>query len=235
MKPFSNDTIILLFSRFAEEEAKEKKYASILGKKRGTALASELIRHTLKEARDTALPVMPFFSDQQKGNTFAERLTDAIERTFALGYNNIIISGTDSPSVNSKQLEKVAEKLQATQLVLAPSNDGGVYLIGINIDAYSKRSILNIPWLTNSVFESLKTYANHHHFSLFIETVGEDLDCVTDVLQLQSSCHNHWLSLLITQLINTYKKTKHSLLQLHLFTTLLFSISSLRGPPQFHL
>lgn len=139
MKPFSNDTIILLFSRFAEEEAKEKKYASILGKKRGTALASELIRHTLKEARDTALPVMPFFSDQQKGNTFAERLTDAIERTFALGYNNIIISGTDSPSVNSKQLEKVAEKLQATQLILAPSNDGGVYLIGINNNANYQR------------------------------------------------------------------------------------------------
>lgn len=157
-------TVILVFSRNAKEEAKAKKYGHLFGNKGGCALASELIQHTVKEAKKSSLPVIQFYSNLQRGDSFGERLTHAIDQTFAKGYNRIIISGTDAPSINSKQFIDVCNKLKTHQLVLAPSFDGGVYLIGIAKDAYYRQAFLEIPWLGNSVFQSLINYSSEHFF-----------------------------------------------------------------------
>lgn len=228
-------TAILLFSRAAKEEADKKKYARLFGKKSGIALAAELIRHTQQEASISNIPVVKFFSDQQKGQSFGDRLTNAIEETFALGYDNIIISGTDSPSVNSAQFINISRKLQRSALVLGPSNDGGVYIIGFQKSAYCRNGILKIPWLTNEVFKGLKDYAFKSNLSVSIETPGDDMDNLASLAEWQNKYSFHWLSLTIRRLFEQYRSLKFSFFQTAFLDNLSSHTSSLRGPPQFQL
>lgn len=227
-------TAILIFSRHAKEEAGQKKYANLLNKKSGIKLASQLIRYTQQQAEKSALPVIHFFTDKQRGHTFGERLADAIEEGFALGFARLIVTGTDSPCVNSKQFKEVAKKLNTTQLVLAPTADGGVYLIGIHKDAFDKESFTAVPWLTNTVFNSLKQYASQHHFSSTAEITGDDLDNVSDVFQWKQKHHYSWFTLFISQLISSVKQIDYSQYQIAFYFNFNSYSTLLRGPPQYH-
>jgi len=227
-------TAILIFSRHAKEEAGQKKYANLSSKKSGIKLASQLIRYTQQQAEESALPVIHFFTDKQRGHTFGERLADAIEEGFALGFNKLIVTGTDSPCVHNKQFIEVANKLNKTQLVLAPTADGGVYLIGIHKDAFDKESFIEVPWLTNTVFNSLKHYASQHHFSLIAEITGDDLDNVSDVFQWKQKHHCSWFTLFISQLIFSVKSINYQQYQVTFYFNDNIYSSLLRGPPQYH-
>ncbi|MEO7209755.1 MAG: DUF2064 domain-containing protein [Chitinophagaceae bacterium] len=194
-------TCILIFSRFANEESAKKKYARVFGNKNGVALASELIHFTLQEAKASGLPVIPFFSDKQEGNSFGERFANALEHAFSLGFEKIIACGTDSPSISSTQFSNVAYLLKNTEMVLAPALDGGVILTGISANAYQRESILKIPWQTDQVFDSLKKYAEKISASLVIESSGEDIDEAASFLGWRKDHSKSWLTILINSLL----------------------------------
>lgn len=227
----NDQNAILIFSRFAAEEAKVKNYAYAVGRKGGNKLAGHLIQHTLDEAKQSGIPVYSFFSDKQKGNSFGERLANAIEEVFAKGFTNLIIAGTDSPDISTALFQKAARKLNQYGMVLGPSNDGGVYLIGINKGAYNRQTFLQIPWLSSAVFQSLKTYAAGIGVELCIEQKGEDIDCVSDLLEWKGINKDQPLALLFATILAAYqtpKKVFNTLILLLHFRALQFC---LRGPP----
>jgi len=231
---YDNDkTAILVFSRFAVEEARVKKYAHAVGKKSGNQLAGHLIQHTLNQAKSSGLPVYTFFPDKQKGISFGERLSNAIEEVFAQGINNVIISGTDAPSISSSLFQRVAKKLIVEDLVLGPAKDGGVYLIGINKQAYNRQHFVEIPWLSNAVFHSFITYADNFELRFSSEQPGEDIDSVTALFQWKKNNTTHSFSLLFQLLFEAYQKAIAEIHYfLHLQNALRFT-TYLRGPPSF--
>lgn len=200
MKSFPNDIAILVFSQRAKEEAAAKKYRRGFCKGGGYSLAAGLIAHTLGETTRTGLPIIPCFSDKQKGEFFGERLANAIEEAFRSGVSRLIVCGTDTPNLSMRHLLSAAEQLRDENLVLGPAEDGGVYLIGLTKNSFDKDSFRKLPWLTSSVFEALCDYALLSGLTCTIETVEKDIDSFEAIAEWNHSGGANWFSSLIKKL-----------------------------------
>ncbi len=80
------NTAILFFTREANEEALHK---SFVHDKRNKLIATQLIAHTRKTVDKSGLPV--FQTTSQIGNTFGERLSNALTEVYALGFEKVIV------------------------------------------------------------------------------------------------------------------------------------------------
>ncbi len=227
----NDQTAILVFSRFAAEEARVKKYAHTLGKKGGTQLAHYLIDRTLYEAKKSGIPVHTCFLDNQKGKSFGERLANAIEEIFAQGFSNLIVTGTDSTNISSVLFREISKKLSQNPLVLGPAKDGGVYLIGISKQAYQRERFLQIPWLSNAVFDSLKMYATHFRVTPHCEPLGSDIDHVSDLFAEQQTHTFHPLFLVFYTLLTAHGLLKKTIRKTFFFQKHWRATFALRGPP----
>ncbi|MDH5609952.1 MAG: DUF2064 domain-containing protein, partial [Cyclobacteriaceae bacterium] len=137
MKEKFSDTAILFFSREMEQEARVKELAT----RHNRHVCQTLIRSSLQTAHASHLPVITCY--QQSGNSFGERFVNALEQAFAQGYQYVIAIGNDSPLLTSQTLRTTASLLRENDLVLGPSTDGGVYLIGIARHTFQRHALLN--------------------------------------------------------------------------------------------
>ena len=77
----------------------------------------------------------------QRGTTFGERLANAADDAFSLGYQRVIIAGIDAPPPD---LDHVFDLLNEHNLVAAPATDGGVNLIGLSSPAHDLLASIEI-------------------------------------------------------------------------------------------
>ena len=87
------------------------------------------------EVEETFKAMVPpaFGLMSQKGRDLEEKMNNAFERLFALGYKQIVLIGADIPTLPPAYIVKAFALLaqEETDLVLGPSADGGYYLIGM--------------------------------------------------------------------------------------------------------
>ena len=145
-------TAILLFANTSEEEVKRK---SIV---KGNPLFQYLNQKTYLEAKKTGLDVIVFSEKLQRGNSFSERFSNAIESAFLQGYQHIISIGNDSPDLKAKHIAIAHENLNKGITTLGPSLDGGAYLITISKQQFNKKDFASLPWQSRTLFTSLKKY-----------------------------------------------------------------------------
>jgi hypothetical protein len=67
----------------------------------------------------------------QGGGALGERLVQAFARHFADGARRAIIVGTDCPGIERRHVAEAFAALDAHDVVLGPTQAGGVYLIGL--------------------------------------------------------------------------------------------------------
>ncbi len=175
------------------------------------------------------MPVLHFFSEKQKGKTFSEKLSNAVEQGFSSGYQRLIVCGTDTPNLNSEKLISVASKLDTCQMVLGPSNDGGVYLIGLHQNSFDRESFLQIPWLTASVFISLYKWAAHNQLSLSVEQKLDDIDNAQAIRQCADQ--GSWFTSFLGKVLFEFKQLQYNSFLNTFYYSFVYSASSLRGPP----
>ncbi len=89
----------------------------------------------------------------QQGGNFDSRLRNAFESAKKLGYQKIVLIPGDVPGIKSRQMELAFSQLENNSLVLGPSQDGGIYLIGCNSPQFELPTA--IPWKSKSVFSAL--------------------------------------------------------------------------------
>ncbi|WP_367391977.1 DUF2064 domain-containing protein [Lewinella sp. LCG006] len=169
-------TAILFFSRNPQEEATTKKFTF----RRSQEAIRVLLKHSLRQARKTKLPLFTCYSAQQSGDTFGERLTNALEGVFKNGYDNVLVIGNDSPGLSAGLLHKANRALLTGQLVLGPALDGGVYLIGINRAAYDRHLFLNLLWETPDLQASWQHYISEKNLSVTRLCGLTDIDTAAD-------------------------------------------------------
>ncbi len=117
----------------------------------------------LRERIDLVLTVGDKGSDidadhflRQHGNTFGERIANAVEETFALGYEQVVVIGNDSPDITSEDILEGFRLLERGEKAsAAPTHDGGAFLIGLNRQAYRREEFLNLSWQTPHLFNDL--------------------------------------------------------------------------------
>lgn len=152
-----HSTALLLFLRNEQDEAR---YKPLAGSQKGSAaLFRQFNRYAIKQARRTGLPLFVIQGDQQVGATFGERLANAYQSVFELGYERVIAIGNDCPELSTGLLLQAAGALAQHGLVLGPTQDGGAYLIGLQRSDFDHAAFANLPWQTDTVYEALQALA----------------------------------------------------------------------------
>ena len=88
-----------------------------------------------------------FFS--QSPGDLGTRLKHAFAETFALGFDQIAVIGTDCPEIDAALFHETWTALDAGNVVLGPSEDGGYYLIALA--GPCAPLFHEIPWSTDRV------------------------------------------------------------------------------------
>ena len=121
----------------------------------------------------------------QRGQSLGERMSHAFEHLFASGFENIILIGSDLPTLPVRFFQQAYAWLEkSADVVLGPSADGGYYLVGMNrmITAIFDE----ISWSSADVLS--QTIHKLHELSLKHELLSEwyDIDTEKDLERLQS-------------------------------------------------
>ena len=152
-----------MFARLPREERRAKPlFAGAPG--RGVeALHGGLLRRALAAARSALVPTRLVTTGEarrrltfpglevvrQTGSTFAERLEHAVAGAFADGWQQLVVIGGDTPTLDASHLRDAFACLDAAtgrQAVIGPACDGGYYLLGLN--AFEPAVFRDVPLCT---------------------------------------------------------------------------------------
>lgn len=214
---------ILIFSRTAKAEAAEKNLLYRDSKKK--ALASLMINRTKQVAKASGLPTFFYSEHLQIGNNFGERFTNAIESIFDKGFETVIALGNDCLAVSKNDILQAAELLETTPSVLGPSTDGGVYLLGIQKQAFQKQAFLNIDWQTEYVFDQLSSLNKN----IKILSSKSDINTPEDLVTTLASLAFYLKKAILCLLKDNFNALKLSFEPIR--STYLMACKSLRAPP----
>lgn len=83
----------------------------------------------------------------QGGGDLGDRLARAIDAAFQSGDEQVLVMGSDSPTIPAGRFDDAHNALRTHDLILGPCDDGGFYLLGLKRthDDLFKR----VPWSTN--------------------------------------------------------------------------------------
>ncbi len=117
----------------------------------------------------------------QRGAGLGERLENAFETAFSLGFESVAAIGTDSPDLPLSYLEESFRILEAggVDTVFGPAMDGGYYLVALRSNYPGL--FRNIPWSTNQVLEKSLTAAASLGLQVACLPVWHDMDTVEDL------------------------------------------------------
>ena len=154
--------LIIVFVRNPELGKVKTRLALAIGKKKALEIYKGLLKHTHNVLSNCNCDCAVFFSEQidndglwnqrcfkkfiQKGDTLGEKMNNAFKKGFEIGYQKIIIIGSDLPDLNSDLIKNAFTKLTLYDYVIGPSEDGGYYLLGMKkLNNILKFPIMNKP------------------------------------------------------------------------------------------
>ena len=219
-----NNIALLLFSRTVKEEAETKGFSS-KSKRVNYAISNKLYQHTRAICRHTGLALFSS-PNVQKGDSFAEKLVNEIDSIFQLGYEKIIVVGSDSPNLNVSHLLHTKELLNAgNRLVLGPSLDGGVYLIGLDAQNCNSVAFLDLPWQSPDLLEELKKFDEKTYLLEWLA----DIDSEKDLHHYLNNTVNKDIVRVLKNLI--LSSTPKTFIELTINRQLIYTHTLFRGPP----
>ncbi|SRR5258708_5721729 len=131
----------------------------------------------LSHAVAKTVPIVP-----QTGQGLAAGLTSVFAHFAATGDQRVIAFNSDSPHLPASGLESAFEVLEACDLVVGPTHDGGYYLVGARA---SHPGLFNSDGIgTANALETLLTRAHALGLSVHVTDPFYDIDVAADLSQL---------------------------------------------------
>lgn len=230
----NTDTAVLIFSLSARREAERKALFGNGKKQSASEFFDILIGRTQKLA--AASGVDAFFIDEgkQRGRTFGERYANAFQQIFGQGYTKVVSIGNDAPDLTVETLRNAIDEIQHKDLVVGPSADGGVYLLGLSRSLFNADEFLKLPWLQDSVCDTLmQSDYWQKGGSCSLDTLS-DIDDTASLLQFVQSTSDDFLAAFIRKHLFASKTSsghQKDILFSHVYT----SSQTLRGPPSLYI
>jgi hypothetical protein len=231
-KKLNYSTAIFVFTRTPEAEVCHKNFIEGASAKSNKKIVRTLIQQTVCTASKTLLPVFTIDETQQIGETFGERFSNSFQKLFDQGFEKVIAIGNDCPDLTVETLNKTIDELQQKQVVVGPSKDEGMYLIGLSKEGFLAENFSKLPWQRKGLLTKFieQTLASSQSILLLSELI--DLDNFKDVQDfIRKGKISGYFKRLILQLIRflTHVYVHHLTIQKHYFCS---KILLLRGPPQ---
>lgn len=115
----------------------------------------------------------------QKGEGLGARMYEAIRHVLSKGYSSCILCGTDIPELLAEDLEQAFSRLDACDVVLGPTEDGGYYLVGMKKP--EKAVFQAVPYGNGSVLERTVEQAQRAGLSVALVKEQKDMDHFEDL------------------------------------------------------
>jgi len=122
----------------------------------------------------------------QVGEDLGQRIHRTCVDLFAKGYKQVIIVGTDVPTLPLSVYHEAFAMLGHSDVVLGPALDGGYYLIGLTQPA--EKLFTGVPWSTDQVLAVTQQNAKTLGLSVGLTTAWRDVDTIADLQALIAEC-----------------------------------------------
>lgn len=159
---------LLIFTRNPELRKVKTRLAKTIGDEKALIVYNDLLSHTMIETHaidcdkfvfyDTAIieddiwPEEYYQKKLQSNGDLGQRMHDAFEILFEMGYQNCIIIGSDLFDLKAIIIETAFKKLMNHDVAIGPAEDGGYYLLGLKKG--HPAIFQNKDWGTDSVFKA---------------------------------------------------------------------------------
>ncbi len=170
--------------------------AKTIGNKEALNTYKKLIDITQNATRNIKADKHIYFSDEidkklwindpkfiQTGKDLGEKMTNAFKTGFDMGYQHIILIGSDLPDMSASIINQAFNQLNKHPFVFGPSTDGGYYLIGMT--NFTPKIFKDKPW---SQPHLLKDTLNGINLSYYLLQSYNDIDTFEDLKE--SSIYN---------------------------------------------
>lgn len=164
----SNSTALIIFQKNFFLGKVKTRLAKTVGDAKALEVYKTLVEKTYDQIPTDLLDVHIYFGSTierinhplhesasfhiQSGDDLGARMVSAFESIFSLGYEQVLIIGTDCPFITGEIYQMAIEILNRKDYVIGPANDGGYYLLGAKESP--KEIMQNIAWSTDTVLKS---------------------------------------------------------------------------------
>jgi len=184
---------LIIFTRNPKLGKCKTRLANTIGDEAALKIYKHLLNHTASVLKNINIDKFVFYSESiindaiwntsffkkrlQKGNDLGERMQNAFSELFNLGYEKVVIIGSDLLDLNSEIITKAFKKLHDFEYVIGPAKDGGYYLLGKK----TLNSIIfkNKIWGTDSVLKN--TLNNLQTSTVYLLETLNDIDTFEDI------------------------------------------------------
>ena len=118
----------------------------------------------------------------QVGENLGERMHRAFETLFGKGYKQVLVVGSDIPTLPLDYYKQALTLLETNDLVLGPAEDGGYYLIGLTRPI--PELFTDIAWSTDRVLAATQEKAARLGLKTALLSLWRDVDTVEDLKAL---------------------------------------------------
>lgn len=140
-----NKNLLIVFVKNIRLGKVKTRLAQTIGDENAFLIYKELVKITEEATQQLQhCAIQIYFSDiiiktkwkgcqkfVQQGNDLGEKMQDAFHRGFAMGYQKIILIGSDLPDISASIIQLGFDELIKNDIVFGPAEDGGYYLVGM--------------------------------------------------------------------------------------------------------
>lgn len=156
---------LLIFTRNPELGRCKTRLAKVIGDENALAVYNILLQHTVTITQNVNADKFVYYSEDihkddiwdidifrkklQSGNDLGARMENAFTEIFAIGYEKVVIIGSDMYDLSTSDIENAFLQIQTHDVVIGPAIDGGYYLLGLK--QLNEKLFRNKEWGTTSV------------------------------------------------------------------------------------
>lgn len=118
----------------------------------------------------------------QIGDDLGARMNQAFRTLFTQGYRQVVLIGSDVPTLPLNHFKQALTSLEDHDLVLGPAFDGGYYLIGLK--RMAPELFVDIPWSTDQVLRLTQGKAVALGLTTALLEPWRDVDTLADLQSL---------------------------------------------------
>ena len=192
-KHTSKSALLIVFVKNIKLGKVKTRLAKTMGDDAAFEVYKKLVSITEKATENVTVDKRIYFSDViieskweglpkyiQSGTDLGERMKNAFNAAFADGYSKVILIGSDLPDMKAEILEEAFSKLEKSEVVLGPAEDGGYYLLGMQKD----RNFIfeNMPWSKSNLLKMTENKLEKAKVSHALLNTLNDIDNEHDLI-----------------------------------------------------
>jgi len=203
--------LLIIFVKNIKLGKVKTRLAKTIGSEAAFEVYKELVNITENATNNLKIDKRIYFSDSvvdtkwqndfktiQYGIDLGERMKNAFTDGFNLGYEDIILIGSDLPDISNAIIESGFKALKINEVVFGPAEDGGYYLIGMN----KLHSFIfeDKPWSQSHLLDVSLNELNKNNVGFSLLEILNDIDTYEDLIASNFYKNNTDLQQKINQL-----------------------------------